>query len=441
MTYLFLLRFGLLAAMLLRLTFSVKSLPASKITSALAIPNGSFHALITMQSVLLIPILTKSRADSLCRRFDFCRRPTRFFLILFCCFWLNAAIRAATYELCWQNSEVETASTSLAAAPDKIFVPENNGSLLALDAATGAVLWRAELGGEIAGQISVNSESVFVVTRFNRDAAQKPEQPFAAVRALSIATGVTAWRVELPDAATANAILAANVLTVQVKSGGGGRITALSPATGKQLWTQTTAQPTTFLTALKDRIYFGTDDKKLYSFLSADGSGSKIFALPLAPNQITAHENSLYLSDAAGNVAAIRADDGKKLWKLRLGAALQQILIMRDGVLLASLDNFIYFHRATNGKRIWRKRTANRPIGAIRADDENFAVVATGEHNLILLNTKQGDFVAQMPLRENGFAVAAPLLADGRLIVATDNGILAFAAQPADCLAKEKKAQ
>lgn len=337
---------------------------------------------------------------------------------------------------CWQFATAGLSAVKPVVQAEKIFLPLADGSLLALNTSNGETLWRTELGGEITGQIAANGNYVFIVSQI---AAAENKKNALVIRALSNSTGVTAWQGELPQASRISLALRDNVLLAAVSDGGSERkIIALSANNGELLWTQKlSANASSPLIINGNTFYFATEDNVMRVHSVVDGKEVRQFRLPHQANgTLTLAEGILLISDAAGRVSALREANGKRLWKMQLGGAVQNILPTQNRVLFSSLDDFVYFHRLNSGGRIWRKRLSSRPLGAIQIDNETIVLTAIGEDSGTVINLDKGKSVSQIPFGAEKNAVSAPLSSGQFVLVPTTNGIVTFAPNTAQCPAK-----
>lgn len=350
----------------------------------------------------------------------------------------NRAESFINYKLCWQNSAVEPSAHALLAANEKVLLPQSNGVLLALNVADGATAWRSDLGGEIVGRAVANQESVFVANK----AQTNDDDSIVFVRAVSLETGITAWRVELPKSSQAALSLAGNALIAvfnREDAPDKQQMLALNAANGAKLWFKTVdVQATSPLEIVGDKIYYAGADNRLRALRLIDGAAAtREFRLPHRASDLTASGvEQLLIRDQTGLVSAIRLRDAKKLWTLRLGAAVQQILLAPDGIVLCALDDFVYFHRSDNGKRRWFKRLASRPLGAAIIADKALLLAISGETSAALLAVSSGKTLGQIAFPADAYATLAPIVANNRLLVATSRGVAVWQPEAAECAAR-----
>ena len=349
-------------------------------------------------------------------------------------------------KLCWQLPSLEPTIVQPASQNERLFVATFGGKLTAVNAATGEPLWRTELGGEIVGQMPVGKNLLYVASQI---AAGQDRPAAIIIRALSIETGLTVWQGEISSAAQlALALQGDYLLAASGESGnatGGGaetnshlKVIALSADKGELRWTQTLAADlSTALTTVDETLVFATADKVVHLLKIADGREIRRLTIPApAREKIVWSRGLLLFGDKSGNVFAIDAADGKTSWTLRLGGAAQSILPTDKGVLISSLDDFVYFQNILSGKRIWRKRLASRPLGAVLLNDAAVLLAVTGQNSSIILDLKKGNVLSQVNLGAENVAVSAPFASRDYVSVPTAKGLLTFAPLSLACPAK-----
>lgn len=339
-----------------------------------------------------------------------------------------------TLKFCRQFSNSEINSVHIVTQENKLYLPLTGGTLLALDTTSGENLWRTDLGGEIVGNILINGSNVFLA---NEIAATKEKSASIVIRALSLTTGVTVWQGELTEANSVTLTLREPyLLAASVDADGNRKIVALQTGNGAFAWTQA-ANFTTDLTVAENLIYYTAKDDFLHILGLSNGFESRRLRLPFAVNkEILISNGTVFVSDTKGNFAAINLLSGKTLWKSRFGGSTQKILPVDKGVLIFSLDNFVYFHNSSNGKRIWRRRLANRPLGADLVSDEMLVVTAAGENNATIISLKKGKIETQLLFGANNIALGAPLATANALLIPTTGGVLSFVRDETNCTAK-----
>jgi len=116
------------------------------------------------------------------------------------------------------------------------------------------------------------------------------------------------------------------------------------------------------------------------------------------------------------------------VWRRRTGAAVQSVAAIENGLLAASLDNFVYCLSLRKGALVWRRqlpgRISARPITA--PDGALFTPLST--ESAIVLNLSDGKPANTLALGEENSSSAAPITVENMLMITTSHGLLAFAA-------------
>jgi outer membrane protein assembly factor BamB len=123
---------------------------------------------------------------------------------------------------------------------------------------------------------------------------------------------------------------------------------------------------------------------------------------------------------------------GRLLWRRRTGAAVQAVMLSENGIVVTSLDNFVYLLSPRRGELIWKRQLAGR-IAALPLIDTRSALFAPlGGDACIVLSLRDGKQLNTLPVGEEGNTGATPLVADKLLLIPTRRGVMAFATSPAD---------
>lgn len=339
------------------------------------------------------------------------------------------------FKFCWQT-ELENVSTQqILFQTNNIFVSMADGSLVNLNILNGSTEWRADLGGSIVAQ-SGGPEANTIYVASQTTTLDENKTPIVVIRALSSNTGITIWQKEFPAVSKALLISNNNLLILALDSEiDKQKLLALNASDGKTIWSQKLSTSISSQFAInRDSLYFATKDRLLWNFKLSDGTIVKRFEIPHeASHQLVVQNDSLVFSDSTGYVSAIRTIDEKTLWTLRFGAAVQNILPINDKVLFTSLDDFVYFHKISNGKRLWRKRFANRPLGTSLISNSVVGLIISNESSGTILNLKTGKPIDLLNFGNNNTALGPPFYFNNYLVVSTSNGIRAFSQNPANC--------
>ncbi len=315
-------------------------------------------------------------------------------------------------------------SEALAADGQRVFVGTTDGSVRALDPAISSPIWTSELGGEIVSNIASAETGIIVVS--NPIKAAESAAAESVLRFLSKETGVPNWTIRLPFS---EGFFLGNGRGTLAAVSSEGWIIAIEPQTGRILWrTQSFGKITARPSFSPQGIAFGTGDKNIY--IVSRETGETLFkrAADFVPTAITNPDPEVLVAgDERGNVASIDVTGGKNIWKFKSGAGISFVSVSKDGLLITSLDNFIYLISMYNGDVIWKRRLPGRVIQGGLIVDGFIIVLIYGENSAFLIDIRKGKIVDQLPQNDKNFVNQVPVFArDGKFLVTTPDGVTTY---------------
>ena len=325
---------------------------------------------------------------------------------------------------------------AVAAAGPIVFAGTGENSVYALDAATGALVWRREITHAVRDQLVLAGNNVIIGDGIG-----------GGVYALEATTGRQRWRVSsgaVRGLATAGGVVYAGCA---IKSRTTGGVTALSADRGQVLWTVEFGRKldtTGGLAVSRGVVYVTTSHGEIYAFRAADGrrvwriAGRNVtfgWAPPVVARRV------VYAS--SGNsipmLYAVHAATGRGLWHRSLGAAaFPAYLAVADGVLYAGLTRIngaaglnagglSALHAAT-GRQLWQVPVAG---GVNLAPSTAAGVVYTGSNNGTLDAWQAGTGTKLWSFSATGLIGTNIAVTDGIVYFGSnDNHVYAVTAQP-----------
>ncbi len=310
------------------------------------------------------------------------------------------ALAAASGGVVWTLDVTPTGESSeaasgggLAAGDGKLFVTTGFGELLALNPASGAVLWRQRFDGPVSGAPTVVGGTVYVS---GRDGAGW---------AVNAADGKLTWvqgGVRSGAGVTGGVAPAVSDRLV-VLPYSSGQVIALDRTSGEVKW---------------QAAVVGQRAGRAAAFVS-EVSGDPVIT-----------GGKVYVGSAAGRTAAFAADTGAMLWEAREGAmgpvwpAGNAVFLISDIGDLVRLD-------ATTGETVWsvpmghfvkdkvkRQRDVRAHFGPIMAGGR--LVVASSDGLVRFYAPDSGAPLGMIEMQSG--AAAPPAVAGGTLFVVTENG-------------------
>jgi outer membrane protein assembly factor BamB len=231
------------------------------------------------------------------------------------------------------------------------------------------------------------------------------------VRAIDHATGATRW-----SAQASSSVVPASSGRVLV--GADGSIAwGLDTESGRALWRHDLgAKPSAAPVATPAGALFLVDTGDLV--MIAWDQGREVWKTPLpdrAAAPLASDEDRAWVGCEDGRMLALKLVDGQIAWTRRLPGRILVVTPIGDRLVVGSADNFVYVLRASDGDVNWRWRTGGDVTARAAADRRRIYVVSL-DAMLRALDRRHGDLRWQRPLTTR--AVGAPLLAGNLLILA-----------------------
>lgn len=292
----------------------------------------------------------------------------------------------------------EGSGGGLAADGGRLYVTTGFGEVVALDAATGAGVWRQRLDGIAAGGPAVAAGLVYVTSRDG------------TATALNTTTGRVAWA--LPAIAGQTGASGAATPAVDGRQVifpfATGQMISAERASGTPLWTGQVA---------------GQRAGRGYAIVS-DLAGDPVI-----------DGSAVYAGSAAGRLAAFSAENGQAAWVADDGA-LGTFTVAGGSIFLVNDEDQLVRLSTSDGKVLWRVDlpyfTKKKDKSRLKIYAHNGPVLAGGrlwlgssDDRLRAFDPTSGALLAEIDLP--GGAASAPVVAGSTLYVVTKKGkLLAF---------------
>lgn len=326
----------------------------------------------------------------------------------------------------WQFETVSTLNLTPAAHDNNVYLPLAAGELVALFAATGEFRWKSEMGGTVSAAPVADERGVYVAT----EAAEAADgttfyRATGALRLLSQKSGVTLWMHTLPRPFCG--ALAANATTI---FGGtaDGRIYAFSKDTGEIKWQAQFAASFASQPVLREgRLYIGNEDGTLLVLDEQTGQTLRRYQTHGAVRgPVALADTLLCFGSADGYVHAIEETTGKLRWRVRTGAGVQSVAATANGLIVASLDNFVYLLSYRRGERVWKRLLAGRIAAQPLTNADSALFVPLGGDACVVLALHDGKTLNSLEVGTDGNTAASPIIAANVLLITTRHGLMAF---------------
>jgi eukaryotic-like serine/threonine-protein kinase len=195
----------------------------------------------------------------------------------------------------WFFETVDTSDFTPTVHADLVFLPLANGTLVALDAVSGALRWRSEFGGYISAAPASDERGVYIATEIRAEGKSPVPAATGALRLIGNQSGVTLW--VRPLHAPIRTALAVN----------------------------------------STNVFAGTVDGKLYSIKKSTGEVAWVKTSPFPFNSHPLlFDDRLYVGDEVGNLFAIEQNTGRTSWRYRTRGSLRASVAVSGGTVFGS---------------------------------------------------------------------------------------------------------
>ena len=289
--------------------------------------------------------------------------------------------------LSWR-SEIGSALSAGVGSDGKLAVVVTaRGEAVALDAATGAVKWRASVGAEVLAAPNVAAPAVIVRASDSR------------IFGLSPSDGRRLWIYQRPTPPLALRSHAALLVQDDIAVAGfpGGKMVAINLGNGGAIWELSVALPrgSTELERVADVVGTPVLFQRTLCAVAYQGrtacfdaaNGNLLWSREVASAVgLDRDEQQVFVTDEKGAVQAFDASTGASLWKQDklAGRGTGRPLVLGKQVLVADAEGYVSVLHREDGTLLARQATDGSPVAA--------DLVATGADSLVVQTSKGGVF-------------------------------------------------
>jgi outer membrane protein assembly factor BamB len=233
-----------------------------------------------------------------------------------------------------------------------VYIGSDNGTVYALDAATGHKRWTQRTGGPISSSPAVAGGVVFIGSADGK------------VYAMDAATGKIRWTHATGAAVNSSPAVAGG--TVYVGSDNG-NVYALSEATGKTRWMQDTGAAVNSSPAVAvGAVFIGSDNGRVYAMDAVSGKMLWMHDTGGAVNSSPAVANpTVYVSNDNGNLYALDLATGQVLWSTSSGSyGYSSPAVANDTVYIGSDSGDISAFYESSGQFRWSQPAQYKVSGS-----------------------------------------------------------------------------
>lgn len=324
----------------------------------------------------------------------------------------------------WQFESDATVNFTPATDGERLYLPLTSGKLVSLRAVDGKLIWKAEIGGELSASPTADQKSVYIASQ-TTGSTTAGLRASGALRALGREGGVTLWMRTLAFPIQGTMAISQTNLFCGAKDG---RVYSVKKSSGVIDWVVQHSSPFNSQPVLSNsRLYIGAEDGTLFSL--DEKTGKEVWRYQTrgaVRGGVAIIDNVVYVGSADGYVYALDEPTGRLRWRTRTGAGVQTVTGTKGGILVSSLDNFVYLLSLNHGKKIWKHQLAGRLASQPLTIDDNALFTPLSGDACVVLDLKDGKPLNNIPIGEDNNTTAAPIAIGNTVFVTTRKGLLAF---------------
>ena len=308
-------------------------------------------------------------------------------------------------------------------ANNHVYAAGHRGDVVALELASGRVVWRAKTRAPLSGGTAASEQLVLV--------GASDGQLFA----FEAASGKSRWKVRLNGEVLAAPAIAAHLIAVRTVDG---KLHALSPDDGHELWMQQQAVPRLSLRGtarpliVGDMVLCGFDNGKVVAVNMGDGSvaweatvtpphgRTELERLVDIDSAVGISGRDVYAVGFQGRVAMLALDTGQIWWSHE--ASSYRGLVFDDDILyMSTADGEVVALKARSGAEVWRQKALlHRGLSAVALMDDS---IVTGDFQGYVhwLDQASGALAARVQMGKVRIS-NPPLVAGNLVVVVNDRG-------------------
>lgn len=323
----------------------------------------------------------------------------------------------------WRHESSLTLNLTPASDEERVYLPLSGGTIVSVMAVNGQLNWRSEIGGELSASPVADERGVYVASETGKNETGA-RRATGALRALGREGGVTQWMRTLAMPLRGSLTLGNGKLFAGSSDG---KVYAFDSKSGEARWSYDYGEPFNSQPVVSEsRVYLGSEDGNL---LALDESSGKLlwhYRTKGAVRGPVANGNEVvYFGSGDGYVYAVHATTGRLIWRKRTGAGVQAVVRAGEGLLVASLDNFVYKFSLA-GTRLWKRRLTGRIFSQPFVTQTAALFMPLSSSDGVVLELRDGRQANLLPVGEEITTSAAPIAVGAVVLLTTEHGLLAF---------------
>jgi len=331
---------------------------------------------------------------------------------------------------CWFYPTESANNIEIASDNDSfLYLSLSDGKLISIDSKTGEKYWETELIGNIISSPLTDPENIFIITNSSGSPNSRENLPDSSntLHCLSKSTGIILWQHRLSTTGKVFLYNSENFITLINANGDAFSIAKNDGRLGwkTRLGTQISALPF----KKKNEIILGTADQRvtILSLVSGKSIGSFEISMPAKVIIEDTTGSSLIIGNKKGILWSLNKKKKTRNWSFRFGAEISSLTLTAQGLLVSSLDNFVYLMSEKSGKIIWKSRLPGRIAAQPQLGNNYFIITSVDESEALVIELSSGRLVNKIVLGEENFFTGESTQTKSLFVYNTKKGILGFA--------------
>lgn len=338
------------------------------------------------------------------------------------------------FRQCWAYQIENLSQTKIASDNELIFIPLLSGRIQSVNSTSGKLLWDIEIGGEIISELITDKSNIFILNEENSNpVGQNERSPTSndapkikiSLRSVDSTSGVTNWKKTFTvSKGKVRLFLYENQLVLVTENGS---INLIDSQSGNVLREYETNKHISSANVLKETMILGTEDRKLIVFPISGEGKTEEFSVQDIPSDIFSNSSEKILwAGYKGTLNVTSIHSGNLFWTKRFGAGVSGVEGVSKGLLVTSLDNFVYLIEENRGGIIWKRRLAARISEKPFIRDNVSVVLAFGENSAVIIELNKGKVINSISLSDANLFAGNPVYVEKQLIFPTLRGLYSF---------------
>jgi len=292
-------------------------------------------------------------------------------------------------QLKWKNSISGPMFTFIESSPavvnGVVYFGSDDNRVYALDASTGALVWRYTTGYIVQSSPAVVNGVVYVGSGDGN------------MYALNASTGALVWK----HASNGSTIESSPAVVNGIVYFGAddNNVYALNASTGAQLWSFTTGDYVQSSAAVANGVvYIGSNDGNLYALNATTGAKlwSVNIGVPVESSPAVAN-GLVYVGSDSVNMYALNASTGAQLWSAATGSIISSPAVANGVVFVGTEGGEVEALNASTGARLWSRAPSTNGIDVSPAVANGVVYIGSSDGNVYALNASTGDILRIYP--------------------------------------------